>query len=270
MKNILLKCREIVVFGIVAMLFWQCNKSETAFYSSTGSVSQNLFALSSKGPSPQKFRKNADNFISFESINGFRYSFAKGSFSVNGELVLGDVDIEVTEYVTKADMIFSGVTTMAGNNVLISGGMFNIKVSKSGQPVELRERYQVAIPAAVYDSGMEIFRGEEITNADSSNGVNWIQQEGERVNWDTTSFHDSGRYILELRFLSWCNLDKYRNAPTGTQVRLKLPEECTSSNTKVYMIFDERSVVNLFSDPNLEEFNSGDFNLPEGWDIKLL
>ncbi len=36
------------------------------------------------------------------------------------------------------------------------------------------------------------------------------------------------------------------------------------------MIFEENSVVNLFSDATLEEFNSGNYILPLGWDIKLL
>jgi len=264
-----------VVFALSSLFFFsQCNDREipitpvdTEFTTSFTSASEYLKSLA---PSSQSFTEDASNFISVISTNGFIYTFYNGSLMQNGIPVAGDVQIEVTEYVSKADMIFSGVTTLAGDRLLASGGMFDIEITANGSPVDLNGIYEVSIPRTQIDFGMQIFEGEEITNGDGTPGVNWVSADSSWIRQDSSETQDSGRYSLNLNFLSWCNLDKFYNATDGGQVRLQLPAECTSSNTTVYMLFDENSVVNLFADADLKEFNSGNYILPEGWDIKLL
>lgn len=262
-----------LAFTAIILFFAACNDKEPTgpriSEFETEFVSGQAF-LNSKAPAVQKFTEDASSYFQVTSSNGLTYAFFKGSLTQNGAPVSGNVDLEITEYTSKSDMIFSGVTTLAGDRLLESGGMFNIQISANNQPVQLNGSYQVSIPAASIDFNMQVFQGQEVNNPDGSNGVNWVSADSSWVNTDSSENRDSGRYYLNLNFLSWCNLDKYINAPEGGQVRLKLPEECTSTNTTVYMIFDENSVVNLFADATLEEFNSGNYILPLSWDIKLL
>lgn len=267
------KITSALILGGTLVLFTQCNDKEpltpqSSMYSTTHSSGSEF--LASKAPAIQRFTKDASSSIAINSSNGYNYNFAPGSLFINGSLVVGNVDIEIVEVVNKSEMIFSGVTTLAGDRLLASGGMFDISISQGGQPVTLNGSYSMSVPYESRDFAMQIFEGEEVTNSDQSTGVNWVTADSSWVSRDSSNNLDSGRYYLNLNFLSWCNLDKFYNATDGGQVRLKLPSECTSSNTTVYMIFEENSVVNLFADATLEEFNSGSYILPLGWDIKLL
>lgn len=269
------KIAQVLAFMVLVILFVQCNNKEVTgpriSEFETQFTSGKAF-LTSKAPVKQQFTKDASNFFQITSQNGFTYAFSAGSLIQNGNPVSGNVEVAITEYTRKSDMIFSGITTLAGDQLLTSGGMFNIEISANNLPVELNGIYQVSIPTQNIDPRMEVFEGREVTNADKSMGVNWVTADSSWLDpdRDTINREDSGRYYLNLDFLSWCNLDKYINAPEGGQVRLKLPKEFTNSNTTVYMIFEENSVVNLFADATLEEFNSGNFILPLGWNIKLL
>lgn len=273
MKNKLKLVAQILAVSAIILFFSQCNDKEATGPKisefETEFTSGQAF-LKSKAPEVQKFTQDASQYFFITSKNGFIYSFYPGTLTQNGAPVSGDVDVEIIEYTSKSDMIFSGITTLAGDRLLESGGMFNIDITANNQSVDLNGTYQVSIPTAQLDFGMQIFEGQEVNNPDGTIGVNWVTADSSWISGDSSNSQDSGRYYLNLNFLSWCNLDKYYNATDGGQVRLKLPEECTSQNTTVYMLFEENSVVHLFADATLEEFNSGNYILPTGWNIKLL
>ncbi len=257
------------LLGLVAVFFSFCN--EIVPTNPGNDDDRDLSEVLAKyGPPEQTFTKDATSSFTINSANGFSYFFPNGVLTKDGQAVTGNVDVEITEYLTKADMIFSGVTTASGNSLLQSGGMFNIEISQDGEDLDLAGMYTVSIPTTEgIDPQMQVFRGEE--NPSNGQTVNWVQADSSWVRSDSTvGGGDTSRYYLTLNFLSWCNLDKYYNAATGTQVRLKLPEGYASSNTVVYMIFEENSVVYLMADVDKKEFNSGNFNLPLGWDIHLL
>ena len=273
MIKLIKKTTLILTLVVSVFLLSQCNDKEPLAPQNsqyTTSFSSGSEFLASKAPAVQKFAKDASSYISIISENGYSYDFSPGSLFLNGSPVVGNVDIEIVEVANKSEMIFSGVTTLAGDRLLASGGMFDISISQGGLPVTLNGSYSMSIPYKTKDFAMQIFEGEEVSNPDGSSTVNWVTADSSWIQQDSTQGSDSGRYYMNLNFLSWCNLDKFYNATDGGQVRLKLPSECTSSNTTVYMIFEENSVVNLFADATLEEFNSGNYILPLGWDIKLL
>ena len=243
--------------------------SPTVDYTTTYSNARTW--LSDRAPAVQNFQIDPNSPSTIISANRYSYTISPRSLFLNSAPVNGMVDVEISEFVSKADMIFSGVTTMAGNDPLVSGGMFKIDVSQNGVPVTLNGNILVTIPTKTPDGQMRVFQGEDILNPDGGAGVNWTLDSTSQISIvQDTSSRDSFRYILNLNFLSWCNLDKYYNATSGTPVRLQLPEYCTNENTTVYMLFDENSVVMLFGDKGKKEFNSGNYNLPVGWDIKLL
>ncbi|MBR9860180.1 hypothetical protein GYB22_05425 [bacterium] len=225
--------------------------------------------LNSKAPQVQEFTLDLTTSQLITSENGITYKFFPNTFrSINTQAIVNkDVKIELTEYNSKADMIFSGVTTVSNNEILESGAMFNIQASSGSQELYMSGSYQVNVPSADLKSDMQIFRGIETSGSDDQPSINWVTDTVP----DSSVVIDSSQkyYQLNLSFLSWCNLDRFYNAPTGDPVRVIIPEEYVVAGTKVYMIFEERSVVGLFQVPG-NEFNSGNYNIPEGWDVKFL
>lgn len=226
--------------------------------------------LQTKAPEAQTFKKNADNVMEFSTQGGLQFTFYQYSlYDKDGNPATGDIDIEVTEYLSNADMILGGITTGSDDRLLKSGGMFNIQISQNGSPLKLRGQYKVNIPTSGgVDPDMRIFRGEETINANGDREVNWL--ESNDSSWVTDDSLKRETYELFINFLNWCNLDKFYGNTNGAQVRVKIPEGYTNRNTTAFMIFSERSVVYLISDKDKEEFNSYKYNLPIGWKIKIL
>jgi hypothetical protein len=280
---------KILTFTAVALFFSQCNDKEATdpIKKSNTTFSSSEAFLESKAPKMQTFQREASSEILIKSINGLHYRFRPNSFrTLAGSLVSGSINVEITEYISKADMVFSGVTTTAGNSLLESGGMFKIDVKQNGEELALNTNtFRVMVPTEGQDPEMQIFSGSDNPD-DSTSLINWtastrssigqdstIGQDtifGDTTNYDSI-YNDYYYYSLNISFLSWCNLDRYRNAPTGTQVRLKITDTISSPYAvKVYMVFQGRSVVPLYYDNINTEWNSGSFNLPDGWDIKLI
>lgn len=223
--------------------------------------------LTKRSPETQTFTKDASNYIYITSKNGYIYTFPKGVLrDAQGNVVEGKVDVEITEVTSNSDMIYSGVTTTSGDQILQSGGMFKIDISQNGQKLKVNGNYGVILPTSNVQSDMRIFQGKESITESGDTIVDWEESDSSTWSSDTTG----RRYHLNLNFLSWCNLDRYYNASNGAQVRVKLPDGFTNKNSTAYMIYNVRSVVYLFVDAQNQEFNSMNYNIPLGWNIKLL
>jgi hypothetical protein len=270
MKKNIKSLVTLLTLGVIALTFYQCNDIEPAPVSSNTSHSTGKAFLSSNAPVTQNFTKDASTWISITSNNNLNYSIPTNSLYLNGSPVSGNVDIAITEYMSRADMIFGGVTTSTSAELLESDGMFKVSVTQAGQPLTLNGQYYVRVPTDEYDFDMQIFEGEETTNANGDEEITWVEQrDSSWIQGDSGQTGGSG-YQLTLDFLDWCNLDKYYNQQPQTMVRLKLPKNYTNTNTTVYMILDDNSVVNLYGDSVNEEFNSGSYTAPVGWDVKFL
>lgn len=275
MKNKLKLVAQILAVSAIILFFSQCNDKEpvgpqTSEFA-TEFTSGKAF-LENNAPVAQKFTKDADSWITITSSGNLRYTIPSGSLYLGGSPVTGNVDIEITEYLSRADMIFGGITTSTSTQLLESDGMFKIEISQGGQPLTLLGWYSVNIPSNDFDSDMLVFEGEETTNVNGDEEITWVEQRDS--SWvqqgEDTTLSGGGGYRLTLDFLSWCNLDKYYDQQPQTQVRLKVPANYTNSNTTVYMIMDDNSVTNLYGDVTNQEFNSGSYTAPIGWDVKFL
>lgn len=252
--------------AIVAISFVRCKKEDP--YVNVVEEADVLNTVKALAPEAQIFTDAADQDLVYTTDEGLTFTFPQGCFKDgSGNIFTGNVTVRITEYMSNSDMVLSGITTTSGVSLLQSGGMFKVEASANGQELELASTYRVNIPSSFQDPDMRIFQGVESATRDGNILVDWIETDSSWISLD--SFNREG-YELNLNFLSWCNLDKYYQANDGAQVRLKLPSEFTSRNTIAYMVFDESSVTYLFGDADNKEFNSADYNLPLGWDIKLL
>jgi hypothetical protein len=127
---------------------------------------------------PKYVTLNAVTGGTFYGNSGTRYIFRPNSFQdASGASVTGNVQIGVTEYLKKGDMIFSGMLPINGSNQLISGGEIATTATQNGLPVYLKPGYtfQANVPRnGDTIQGMLFFAGTQGPNQ-TTNKVNWQQ-----------------------------------------------------------------------------------------------
>lgn len=277
MKN----TRNTLFYLIALALLVGCELDEPINNNSSGNTtftSAKQF-LASKAPQKQVFAKDASNRFTIVSKGGLHYRFKPFSFKrSDGQIVTGQVNIELTEYLNKADMVFSGVTTTSGTEFLESGAMFNLTVSQNGEELQLVDDFRVQVPSQDQDPNMIVFQGEEVEDS-AGTSVNWVPSKTSSVirdssqsdtTWSDTTYDPGYYYTLQIRFLRWCNLDRYWNAATGSPIRVKIKEAGKEASTVYVAIKSLNGIVPLRYNQNIDEFNSSLYNLPHGWDITII
>ena len=226
--------------------------------------------LKKNAPQEQTFTENSDQPIVIRTKGNLVFQFEKNAFKTkSGQVVGGNVDVSITEYLSNADIIYGGVTTTTKDKVLQSGGMFQIIVSQNGEELVLNKaQYDVDFPTKSVDWSMQIFKGNEINNENGEPDISWEENydswiQDDSINRDTV-------YRTKLGFLNWGNLDKYILNTNGSTVHLKLPEVYTNKNTLVYLVLADRSITYMYSNQVKKEFNSKQYLLPAGLDFKIL
>lgn len=105
-------------------------------------------------------------------------TFDPGIFVYEGtsQLVTDSVKIAATEYLTDADFIFAGLTTMCDNHILESGGMIYVSASAGGKNVAIKkgENFQIEIPTDAEKPDMQTFYGKTQIDKDGNERLNWI------------------------------------------------------------------------------------------------
>jgi len=194
----------------------------------------------------------------------------QGLFSYpNGNIVEGQVEIEIIELHSKGDLIRYTKPTMSDGNLIYSDGVLYISASQNGQPVEFTPGYitNIQMPSPNENWEMNLFYGEETTET-----FNWEWQEQGTISeltgvwpnqWiieDTLDgvFSDSG-YGFWIDRLDWINCDAFADIPEGekTTVCVELhPEIYTNQNAAVFMVLDDiNAVVQLWGDSEQMKFN---------------
>ncbi|MCB0595030.1 MAG: OmpA family protein [Phaeodactylibacter sp.] len=87
-----------------------------------------------------------------------------GSFAgPDGQPVNGSIELRLREAYAMGDMLMAGLTTTAGQELLISGGMIYVEAAANGQPLQLRSGAGItlAMPAGELEAGMQLFRGQQ-------------------------------------------------------------------------------------------------------------
>ncbi len=129
----------------------------------------------------QKFRFSTDSVSFLIAKKGTVIYVQPGNFiDENGKPVTGEVDLEVSEVITMQDFINAGISTMAGDKMLETGGTFYIQASKDGKPLKINPKtgLGLAIPTVDKQPNMQLFYGEVIKDSLNPNGVNWVLANG--------------------------------------------------------------------------------------------
>jgi hypothetical protein len=183
---------------------------------------------------------------------------ANGIVDKNGEVVLGEIDIEIIEIYDKATMVLAKMPTNGrrenGNvETLISAGEFYINATQNGEDsgLELYINGARSVEFFVYEEGfydneMTIFNGVD-DNCDGAGAglqcdIVWEEdkdaqvREGEAMGPDGSFVSGYSGFINNF---GWTNIDKWSNDPRPkTIINADAPEGYDGTNCNVYVSYD--------------------------------
>jgi len=166
---------------------------------------------------------DADAGGSFRGSGGTNFQFPDSAFvSAQGVPVTGNVLVTVSEYLNKADMLFSGVLPTAGGMPLISGGEISLQATQNGQPLAMApgKSFSAHMPVRGIDaSEMQLFTGSGVGGfatavnwkpIDSGSGTNFVYSEADTIGISSNQFtflnvdkflknSDNKHFTLEIR-----------------------------------------------------------------------
>jgi OmpA family len=128
-------------------------------------------ALKDLENAPQYFRANCDSDIIIKGNEGTVITIPKGSLILlSGKTAKGIVDIKLSEYYTKSDILLANLHTLSGTELLESGGMINMEVGYKKQKLEIAENSNVTVKFNnQYKKDFQIFNGKI-----SNKTLDWI------------------------------------------------------------------------------------------------
>lgn len=202
--------------------------------------------FSDKAVKGQRFTANSASVINLSTLKGHKVFFNPNSFvTLSGQPVTGNVDIEVKELTTAAEMILSDRPTVSNGRILESGGEFHIRATSNGRELRLAPGafVKIDLPASSGNmQGMQVFNGQ--VTPDSS--INWVLNTNGNnvVRADTFGINPA----LFADSLQWLNVDKFMNQP---QIRFTVqPGNCPDiDSTRTFIhLTGRRSIVRYSSD----------------------
>jgi len=270
--------------AIITFIFSSCTKENSnEFITDPNNSSEWVTTISPIAPVNQIFQilSAPSEDSSFDADTGGTISFPDQVQIIFpqkafGAGVSGKLKLELHYLRTKGDMIRFGKPTTSGENFLISGGSFDIKVSQNGRLLQIEPGKGVAIryPYSPTDPDMNLFYGD--TTINSTDGFTWTasidtlprkpiyiwEQQG-------TIFHTG--YTLLSKKCRWINCDHYAdfNNLSRTKITTTLPANFTNNNSGVFLAFrDIFCVARMNADVGNHLFYTKD--IPIGKDIVIV
>jgi len=224
---------------VIAALFLggSCTKTSSATNNgdllATYSSMDTIFGFLS---APAKYvTMNADTGGTFFGASGTRYIFPPSAF-IDGSAnnVSGNIQLVVTEFLQKGDMIFSGVLPVSNGSALFSAGEIYEYASQNGQQIFLKPGYtfQANVPqGGTPQSGMVFFQGYAGTNI--TNKVNW--QLSDSLTYGSI-IYDGDTISIISDSLHYCNADQFMDSPKyqSFTVTVGVTGASLSSSSTVY------------------------------------
>jgi hypothetical protein len=273
------------LFSFIISTVVACKKDRTILIidKTNNTLSFNLDAANfwnSAAPQKQTF--------TFNATSGGWISGAKGcSIYLPGNAIIdaanttvsGNVTMELTEYMSKADMVFSGVTAISANELLESGGMFNLVCKRGSEELKLKSATTAMLivkQANKTFDAMDFFVGNDNTAKDKLNKVNWALKDSVKARPKQDSGGTGGSkaffncYINYFQF-GYCNFDRYwtNGKIKVKKFRIKLPKGCNDTNSTALIMFKNYNSCACCFWINKDSMSSG-YNLPQGEIAKIL
>ncbi len=238
----IMKSQIIVAIAFISIALNACSKKNN-----TGPYTSVTQAFAEVAPKSKTVTLDAGAGGSFYGNSGSRYVFPPNIFrTASGAPVTGAVQVQVTEYLNKADMLLSGMLPVSAGKPLISGGEIYVRVTQNNTELSIQGAYRVNMPMnATPDPDMKIFSGRAIwppTQSLAPIGVVWWP------NHSTSSavvLYNNDTTTIIADSLNMSNVDRFMTTPNYQHFFVKL-------SVQGDIAFDDKqvSVFTLFTQYN--------------------
>ena len=207
-----MKCNILALWAVTA-IFASCSKDYNpgnVVAPASGNYTL-VSAMSELAVMPKTVTIDAATGGTFKGNSGTQYIFASNAFrTATGATVTGMVTVQVSEYLKKSDMLFSGVLPISGGEPLLSGGEINVTASQGGLELKLNPNvpFTANMPMRGTDAaGMRLFTGKR----DQATGqVNWMPVADSAVGIATIG---TDTISIISNTLDYCNADRFMSNP---------------------------------------------------------
>jgi hypothetical protein len=225
----------------------------------------------------------AEDGITFETDKGTEVRISPNCLrDNNGNVVTGDVNLSFVEMYDRGNMTATNKPLMGKNSVgdllpLVTGGQFNIEVTKGNQKLRSGCPFFVDIPAALtggIDQDMKLWRG----NIDEDGELTWDEVKrdaaGQGKEAGINANTESATYQVWASEFGWTNVDRfYNDSRPKTQIKVTVPAQYNMSNAAVYLSYEgERNVLaRLDTYDSVEKFFSEHYGyIPVGLNLHVI
>ena len=171
--------KKYSIFTILILsILCSCNnapdKESTDDKGNRGAVFNNVYNDDNIKSQTFTIDNSIDNII--EGDNGTKIRITKNTFvDQDGNLIEGQIEIELKEALTPIDMVMGNLTTTFNDKPLQSGGMIYLNATLKSKQLHIAENKSIltSIPSDTLLADMSIFKG----NRDSINAMNWSDPE---------------------------------------------------------------------------------------------
>lgn len=215
------------------------------------SSSFNNLKATALNSSTQHFEFNtADGYASFLSAKNVVISVGSYNFTLNGNPVTGQIDIEYIEIFDGGTMLVTGKHTMGQmpdgkRSMLLSGGEFYINATKNGQQLELIGTIGLEVPTTLTDGDNGGNPDMTLWNLTENDSV-WV----EATDWNPTGANGvvlgqgqivtgGAVYFTYVNSFGWTNVDCFYEDPRQrTTILASVPDGYDHMNSGVYLHYD--------------------------------
>lgn len=245
----------ILCFVVVGLSFQSCYRDSEVFVPKFVQIDEYINAL--KRPS-QTFTINAAETSTFTTAGKavFRFPSEGYYYENDGNTVSGDITVYVKEIYRKGDMIRENVVTVSTDNELLgSGGMFQLEMQQNGKKVLLRDdkKINIDIPAVNTGNetplaGMQVYNGAVRQDSAYLGFVTWklnnLGDIAETGTWiDGIDQLEVLGYRLTTAGYQWINCDYFASFNSTVTCSFNLPAIANPQNTRVFIMYDGLNVM---------------------------
>jgi len=232
------------------------------------------------GPVTQSFKASGNEPIQVIGKGGTEVLIpASALVNESGLVVIGEVDIELTEYLEKSDFLFGGLHTQSGDRLLETGGTVLVEAFSNGEKLKLAkgQKMDILFASRTAGDGMEIFNGvtsedgvmdwsqakqfgavyEAVSLEDgfirytrTKDGVveSTVVREGPITNWKLdsltmTEYHEQTEMtslMMSSSKLGWINCDRFSPAEQNAELLVNVD---TAYHPSVFLVFNDINSV---------------------------
>ncbi len=193
----------------------------------------------------QNFTINGSSWTEIIGSQGTKILFGANSFQdASGNVVTGNIDIELVELLSIKDMILMDKPTTSNGRILTTGGELNVNAFQNGQKLSLTPNsyIDIKVPTDNPYNNMRLFLGVTDNNGD----VDWLPADTLGVTDSVIIINDStvnggwaDYYYFDLYGalnLGWINCDYFYNDPNPlTSLTVTPNNRHDNTNTQVWL-----------------------------------